>query len=155
MKLGSAKGFSLIELVIVVAIIGILAGIAYPSYTQYRQKVSRADVKAEMLVIATDLQKYKTVQNSYLIPDPADPDEQKAITLAALGRSATVNYPYQGTTLYEISLENVTRHGWTLIATPQNQQGGTGVVALNHRGEKCWVKNASTCEPDATTKWDE
>ncbi|WP_168395883.1 type IV pilin protein [Acinetobacter indicus] len=155
MKLGSAKGFTLIELVIVVAIIGILVGIAYPSYTQYRQKVSRADVKAEMLVIATDLQKYKTVQNSYLIPDPADPDEQKAITLAALGRSATVNYPYDGTARYQITLTDVTRHGWTLIASPQNQQSGTGVVALNHRGEKCWVKGSSTCEPTADTTWDE
>lgn len=145
---GNVMGFTLIELMITVAIIGILAAIAYPSYTQYRQKVARAEVKSEMLVIATDLQKYKTVSKGYI-------QNGNPITLAALGRTATVNYPYDGTARYQITLTDVTRHGWTLIASPQNQQSGTGVVALNHRGEKCWVKGSSTCEPTADTTWDE
>jgi type IV pilus assembly protein PilE len=42
------RGFSLIELMIVVAIIGILAAIAYPSYTRYVQRTHRAEI-AELL----------------------------------------------------------------------------------------------------------
>ena len=43
-----SRGFSLIELMIVVAIIGIIAAIAYPSYTRYVQRSHRAEI-AELL----------------------------------------------------------------------------------------------------------
>ena len=148
MKLGDSKGFTLLELMIVVTIIGILAAIAYPSYTQYKQKVNRAEVKSEMLVLATDLQKYKAIKGGYLI-------NNNPITLADLGRTASVNYPSQGQEFYTITLQGVTRNSWTLVATPNNQQSGTGVLELNHRGVKCWIKGALTCTPSATTSWDE
>jgi prepilin-type N-terminal cleavage/methylation domain-containing protein len=54
-------GFTLIELMIVVAIIAILAAIAYPSYTSYRVKTNRVDVQAQMMNIAQRLQSYKSV----------------------------------------------------------------------------------------------
>lgn len=61
-----AGGFSLIELMITVAIIGILAAIAYPSYTGYLVKGTRANAKSVLLDIAQKEQAYLLDSRSYV-----------------------------------------------------------------------------------------
>ena len=61
----SASGFTLIEILIVVAIIGILASIAYPSYQQYVVKTKRTDMMSEMHNIAATIQERKLAQGKY------------------------------------------------------------------------------------------
>lgn len=56
------NGFTIMELMIVVAIVGILASIAYPSYTEHVKKSKRADAKVELLKIA-QMQESYFVQN--------------------------------------------------------------------------------------------
>ncbi|WP_104655329.1 type IV pilin protein [Ralstonia insidiosa] len=58
-------GFSLMELMITVAIIAILARIAYPSYQQYVLKSHRADAKTALLDLATRQERFFTLQNNY------------------------------------------------------------------------------------------
>ena len=55
------KGFTLIELMVVVAIIGILAAIAYPSYQGYVERTNRADMMAEMQQIAQRIEANKII----------------------------------------------------------------------------------------------
>jgi len=58
-------GFTLIELMIVVAVIGILSSIAYPSYTQYVLQAKRGDAKAALLSVQLAEEKYRANNPSY------------------------------------------------------------------------------------------
>jgi len=59
------KGFTLIELMITVAIISILASVAYPSYTQYVLRAKRGDAKAALLSVQLAEEKYRANNPSY------------------------------------------------------------------------------------------
>lgn len=145
------KGFTLIEMMIVVTIIGILAAIAYPSYQEYVRRTKRVDAQGQMMNIANGLQKYKIVNFSFEKADGS------FVTLADVGASGQI--PLSGAALYNLRLSNQAAGTWILTATPVGGQVGDGHIVLNHRGEKCWVRgsdknNGTACIPSATTNWD-
>lgn len=59
------KGFSLIELMIVLAIIGILGAIGYPSYDSYMKKSRRADAKVALQGMADKQERFYLQNNTY------------------------------------------------------------------------------------------
>ena len=61
-----SKGFTLIELMIVVAIIAILAAIAIPQYKKFQQKARAAEAKTNLGAIATCEETYKAENDKYL-----------------------------------------------------------------------------------------
>lgn len=118
-------GFTLIELMIVVAIIGIISAIAYPSYQGYVERGIRADTMTEMQNIATEIESRKLAQGRY---------SNDLIT--GLGSS----YPQEGTALYTISFSpNPLTSQWTIKAKPINgtRMKADGTLTLNYQGLKC------------------
>jgi type IV pilus assembly protein PilE len=60
-----SAGFTLIELMIAVAIVAILASIGYPAYTEQVQKTRRADAMSVLLEAANALERYYTAHGTY------------------------------------------------------------------------------------------
>lgn len=144
MVMSKNLGFTLIELMIVVAIIAILAAIAYPSYTQYKIRTNRVDVQSEMMNIAQRLQSYKSVNHSYT-----------GATLAGLGISST--YPHSGEYNLDLTIDG-DNQGYLLKAEPNSStiQESNGEICLNQNGFKFWEKG-SDCDADDLTNqssWD-
>jgi type IV pilus assembly protein PilE len=61
----AVRGFTLIELMIVVAVIAILAAIAYPSYQDAVRKSRRGQAKADLVELAQRAERFHTVNNTY------------------------------------------------------------------------------------------
>lgn len=61
------KGFSLIELVVAMAIVGIIAAIAIPSYQGSMRKAIRSDAKAALMDLAARQERFFTENNSYTV----------------------------------------------------------------------------------------
>lgn len=123
------NGFTLIELMVVVAIVGILAAIAYPSYQNSVIKSKRADAKSALMELSNWMERYYTTTGCYTSGGCA------AGTTTAPTLPFT-NAPKSGTANYALTV-TVTPNTFTLTATPQsNTPDNCGALTLDNTGVK-------------------
>ena len=135
-------GFTLIELMIAIAVVGLLAAIALPAYSAYIRRAKRADVRMVLLEDAQFMERFLTENNRY---DQTPAGAAVVLPLLVAPRNATAN----GLT-YEISLSKVDAVSYTLRAVPINSMAGDacGTYTLNNlgaRGNKGNVMHSADC----------
>lgn len=101
------RGFSLMELMITVAIIGILASIAYPSYQEQIAKSRRADASGALLSAAQALERYYSANGRYTTTAAGS-------TLPAVFLTAV---PENGAAYYTIASSSASANAYTLKAS--------------------------------------
>ena len=116
------RGVTLIELIIAVAVVAILAAIAFPSYQEQMRKTRRADGKAELMETAQQLERCYTRFSRY----------NDGNCGVALPSNSSEGY-------YVVSAAAITASAFTLDATPQGAQANDtrcGVLRLTSTGQQ-------------------
>jgi type IV pilus assembly protein PilE len=130
------RGFTLLELMIVVAIIAILAAIAYPSYTEYVTKTRRAAAGACAMEAAQYMERYYTTKMTYLLPDDGELPETQCM------KDITDHYTVQLS-----GAETDTTY--TVQAVPKGVQESRdtkcGTLSINQVGVKGAAASAAEC----------
>lgn len=125
------RGFTLIELMVVVAIVGILAAIAYPSYMDSVMKSRRGAAKACLSEYAHFMERFYTTNLGY---DKNTAGVNLVVPSLACTTEGQINQ------YYSFAISNLTRNTFTATATPLNSQlvadTKCGTLSLTHDGQR-------------------
>lgn len=123
------RGFTLIELMVVVAVIAILGVIAFPSYQAHINKSRRADAQVGLLELAQFMERHYTSNGGYLSGGNTGGAPTLPFVETPKGSSNS---------FYALSLSSISAQAYVLQAAPVNGMAGDkcGTLTLSHTGLK-------------------
>lgn len=123
--MNKSDGFSLMELMIVIAIVATITAIAIPAYNEQVMKSKRTDAKSMLLTIASQQERFFYDENNY------------AADLSTLGYAADIVVSDEGH--YDLSIAAATSTSYTAQAVPKGSQANDvkcGTLTINSIGQK-------------------
>lgn len=133
-RVQSESGFTLIELMITVAIIGILAAVAFPSYKSHIQRGNRASARAALMEAQQFMERFYAANDSY-----ATDKAGGAVALPARFAAVPAESPKYSIALGtagSVTAAAVTSSSYALEATPIQTDEQCATLWLKHTGEK-------------------
>jgi type IV pilus assembly protein PilE len=107
------NGFTLIELMVTVAIVGILASIALPSYSSYIARARRADARTQLVQVAQFMQRFYAANDRY--------DQDRGANAVQIP-SNIQGSPADGTRLYSVSVATANTVSYEIRMNPEALQ---------------------------------
>ncbi|WP_439892084.1 type IV pilin protein [Ralstonia sp. 25C] len=139
-----ASGFTLVELMITVAIVGILAMIAYPSYTDYVMRGKLANVTNMLAGIRAQMEQYYQDNRTYAAVGTFTPPCQAISAVAEF--SLACNITNNGNSYAMIATGSGTTTGFTYTVNEANVQATTAAPRGWNTSTTCWVtKRGQSC----------
>ncbi len=137
------NGFTLIELMITVAIIGLLTAIAYPSYQGFMTSSNRSAAQADLMALAANLERHKIANFTYggAASGGADTGKPAIYHTHSPSSEPASNKKYD---LY-ITAVSASGNSFTVEAKPVSgtTQGGDGSLFVFSDGRKGWDKDSN------------
>ena len=131
------NGFSIIELLMVLAITGLLAAMSYPNYHNYITRAHRTEGKTALLDLACRMEHYYSKHQTY-----------QTATIGTGNKTDVLGESLSETRLYTLSIARATDETYLLTATTRTltQDAQCPLLTLNHSGAKgprggivsCW-----------------
>lgn len=155
MKHGLKKhnGFTLIELMIVIAIVGIITSIAYPSYQGFVKSSSRGSAQADLMALAAAMERHKAANYTYNGAAEAAANTGKPAVFHAHSPSGEP----VANKKYDLTIDSVTAsgNGYVIIATPASgtAQIDDGKLYFYSDGRKAWDKDNSNTLASSEYCW--
>lgn len=146
--MNKARGFTLVEVMIVVTIIGILSAIAYPSYQRYIMRSYRADAQQFMM-------KMDSRQRQLLIEQRAYATTPDVLNVGSSGWGCTSANCTNGkyTITFNPAVSNAaTPPSYTICALPSTQQAADGTLTLDSTGVKM-RRTGTSCTGGTDQGW--
>jgi len=144
-KRGVNGGFTLIELMIVVAIVAILTSIAIPSYTAYVRKAERKAAMGALQGLAQAMERYYAQANTY---DGAADENDAPLHFPKTS-------PIDGTPKYNLRITAADASSYILQAQPIDGTGQEkdGLLQLDSTGQRGWDRNLDNKLSDSEMTW--
>lgn len=132
------RGLTLIELMVVVAVLAILSAVAYPLYTNQVQKSRRADAKVALQTIALAQERFFTINGEYA-------DNLSTLQVSPEIQGGASDEGYYTITVTRSGTDNEQFSVTAAAAGPQTDDTDCATFTIDHRGAKTATGGGTNC----------